>query len=414
MAVRLEGTLRRRLLDALLGATARWARREPFDEAVATRIRHGLILDQHLRHVERIPAYRRLAEDLGLDGPATLTAIVDELVFSADLYKSYDPDWLAGGDFGRMTAWLEDVSACRAGAATADARDLSAWQRRLAAEQVFLTMSSATSGRPSLVPRDAATWQALRGNGRFYAESAFAGPAPYDCLALVPRQGGLGLQSAAAGLAAAARRRHWLLDSPADAHGDWRGRALSAAGDFLARAAREGRAAVVFGPPAEVATLCEAILADGASVRLPSGSRVATGGGWKTGRPLSRGRLAELVEAAIGVPPGALTDGYSATELNVVLSTCAEGRYHVPPLVELAVLDDGLRWIRGDDAEGALAFLDPFADAYVGFLALGDRARVSTRPCPCGLMGPAVVGEIVRAPSEAPRGCAAAVDALTA
>lgn len=396
--VRLGGTLTRRLLDALLGATARWARAEPFDEAVATRVRHGLILDQHLRYVEGIPAYRRLAEERGLDGPAGLEAIAGRLVFAAELFKSYDPGWLERGDFTAMTGWLHDVSTCRPAPPGPGVRDLAGWQAAMRGQGVHLSLSSATSGRPSIVPRDGETWAALCGNGRFYATTPRGGGPDADFLALMPRGTRLGLQAAAEGLARGAAR-HDFLDDPL------------AAAAFLARSAREGRPALAFGPPGPARDLCDAVIAGGAPLRLAGGSRLVTGGGWKGGPAIGRDALRALAGRALGLPGAAVTDAYSATELNAVLSSCPHGRYHVPPLIEAIVLDDALEWVRDDDAEGLLAFLDPFARSYVGFLMPGDRARLTREPCPCGLAGPSVVGEIERAATAAPRGCAGALSA---
>ena len=411
MTVRLQAGVARRLRDALLGATAGWARRESFDDAVVARIRHGLILDQHLHYVERVPAYRRLARELALDGPATLEAIAGNLVFSVELYKSYDRSWLTDGDFTAMTGWLRDVSTCSPAPPGPEVRTLDAWRAWLAGQGVQISLSSGTSGRPSIVPRDRETWAALCGNGRYYGEVRTR---TADCLLLVPRLGTLGLQAAATGLAAGAERTHWLLESEAQAQGDWRPPATDSAVAFLERAAAERRPALVFGPPGEAATLCEAMLAQGRSVRLATGSRVVTGGGWKTGRPLARPDLLAVVRSALGLAPSSVSDGYSATELNAVLSTCDEGRYHVPPLLEVLLLDDAFEWLGPGDGEGLLAFLDPFACSYVGFLAFGDYARVTSAPCPCGLAGAALVGEIVRAPAQEPRGCAGALDSVLA
>ena len=94
-----------------------------------------------------------------------------------------------------------------------------------------------------------------------------------------------------------------------------------------------------------------------------------------------------------------------------MLSTCSHGRYHVPPLIQPILLDDALDWVEDGEGEGILGFFDPFAGSYPGFLITGDQGKLTFEPCPCGLAGWSVRGEIVRAAGYEPRGCAQALAA---
>jgi hypothetical protein len=324
-------------------------------------------------------------------------------MLSAGVFKSYEPAWLEARDFGAMTDWLADISACRPQLRDRDIEDLDGWRAALAAEGVHLSSSSGSSGRPSFVPRDASTWAALRGNGRFYATDDSAGRAGFDLLALMPRGNALGLQAAAAGLARNAVRSHFL-DGPLE-------EALAGAIGFLADATKHGRPVLAFGTPDRASALCEGLLASGAPVRLVRGSRLLTGGGWKGARPISRAALHELVGRGLGLDGDAVIDAYSATELNCVLTSCARGRYHVPPLIQPLVFDEALEYIEDAETTGVLGFLDPFASSYPGFLLMGDVGHLTREPCACGLTGWSVLGEISRAPGHEPRGCAGALAA---
>ncbi len=403
MAAVQDDKVLRRLLDALLGATKLWSARKEFDEALVVSVMDMLLMERHRHWCERIPVYGRLARDQGVADGVELDVLIDSMTFSTGIFKSYEPVWLEEGDFGRMTEWVADISSCRPEPPTAGVRDVAGWRAALARQGVHLSSSSGTSGRPSFVPRDEPTWAALCGNSRYYSDepSGSSGVRGYALLALMPSGDALGIQSAAAGLARAATASHYLGGDPAAG--------LAQTADFLAEAMREGRAVLVFGPPHAAASLCEAVLATGGGVPLPPGSRLITGGGWKSHRPLARDELLELVRRAFRLEPDAVVDAYSATELNCVLSTCPEGRYHVPPLIQPLLLDDAMEWVPEAEATGMLAFFDPFAGSYPGLLATGDQGHLTLDPCPCGLAGWSVRGPIARAPGHEPRGCAGAL-----
>ena len=141
-------------------------------------------------------------------------------------------------------------------------------------------------------------------------------------------------------------------------------------------------------------------------MELAPGSRMITGGGWKGERPMAQATLHALVHRALRLRRESVMDAYSATELNCVLSTCPEGHYHVPPLIQPFLLDDALEWIDEGEGTGMLGFFDPFAGSYPGFLATGDQGHLTSEPCGCGRTGWTIRGRITRAPGHEPRGCA--------
>jgi len=85
---------------------------------------------------------------------------------------------------------------------------------------------------------------------------------------------------------------------------------------------------------------------------------------------------------------------------------CPEDRYHVPPILEPWVFDDALvPRLPEEDVTGTFGFMDPTATSYPAFLVTGDEIRLVRAPCPCGLVGPAVVGEVRRTSGREVRGC---------
>ena len=91
--------------------------------------------------------------------------------------------------------------------------------------------------------------------------------------------------------------------------------------------------------------------------------------------------------------------------MNMVMTRCPEGRFHIPPLNEPVIFDEALLPLEGDDLNGALGFADPFAVSYPGFLITGDNVRLIDDKCACGLSGSAIVGEVARAAGREVKGC---------
>jgi hypothetical protein len=421
------------LLNLLLGAAVRWSEREDVDESVVARIRGAAILLNHRRYIARIPAYRRLAEDRALIEVDDVDVVANELMVTTHLFKSYERAWLESAEYERMTGWLASIFTREPRVALEGVRNVEEWRNRLRGDGVYVTYSSGTSGRLSFVPRDRFTWDALRRNGLFYsrAVSAVAPATGYDCLVLGARGNGLGIQAAARGLTRAAHRSHYLFDvdlgadmlqdavswRPVGEAGDVQEEtAYAAAFAFLRRASTEGRPVLVFGTPAQVSAACGRVASDGAAVRLAPGSIVVCGGGWKAaeGERIPRRELVERVDDAFGIGAEHVVDTYSTSECNCVFPSCAEGRYHIPPLIEPVVLDDCYMRLDGDDVCGTFGFLDPFAASYPGFVITGDQARLVRGRCGCGLGGWSVVGDIVRTPTVEARGCAGVLASVAA
>ncbi|GAA2911772.1 hypothetical protein GCM10010517_78340 [Streptosporangium fragile] len=424
--------------QALLVCTRLWSAGAPIDEEAVTRLRHAALVENHRRYATAIPAYAALTGGVPPSPAVTVADIGARFLVTDELFKSYDPAWLTE-DLPELSRWLGTIFTERLDDLDLAAGDVNQWRDALKRHGVYVTFSSGTGGRPSLVPRDRLTLAALRaGSGVRLPWTPLAGG--YDFLQLVPPGLGLGIQSGAAGLAAGAARVHHLRTSPFDLRslsggpglpavpgeraGDGHeavprgheaadrghaGREVPGAPDHEAAAAflkGADRPVLVFGTPPGLADLVAHLSAAGTRLRLPPGSGIVTGGGWK-GRTATRWEdLAEGVADRLGVPPERYVDAYSTSELNTVFLTCAEGRYHVPPCVEPVVVDDLLAPVDGDDVEGRLAVLDPFAFSYPGFVVTGDAVRLRRDPCGCGLPGPTLAAPIVRAAGAGQRGCA--------
>lgn len=106
------------------------------------------------RLADRIPVLGRL-----LDGrdPSAFDAVDDfvPVLFDEDIYKSYDPQWIDGGEFGRLTRWVDGFTTHDlSGVDMEGCNSLTEWCRRLDEQAgIFICHSSGTSGVLSFVPR---------------------------------------------------------------------------------------------------------------------------------------------------------------------------------------------------------------------------------------------------------------------
>jgi hypothetical protein len=411
----------RGLHRGLLAAARAWSVGAPLPPEVGE-MRTAAVQAAHRRYARLVPVYRELAESCGAGADVDVPFLASNLMFSG-LFKSYDPEHLAQGDFAAMTAWLARVSTGLPPVDLEGVTTVGQWRDRLRAAGIYLSFSSGTSGRMSFVPRDRDTFRALATNSASYADPGLP-LRGFDCLVLGPRGDGVGLLDAGNGLARAALRSHFLFDQAltADAVQGGGGMAVDrdAADDaaiaFIRTAIAEQHPLLVFGAPFQVRRFLERLLARAGALAAPDGSVLVTGGGWKSfaGERITRTQLLGLAKEAVGITSARAIDSYSTAEINSALATCAEGRYHVPPLLEAVVLDEALQGVPGHPGEGLLGFLDPFAMSYPGFVITGDRATLGAGGCGCGRSGVFIDGEIERAAGAEIRGCGGLLGSILA
>jgi hypothetical protein len=416
----------------LRAAANAWAAGDDsFDETAVTRLRRRAIARCHAHYRASIPAYRRLCAEAGVGDDAPLAVLAERCTVTDDLFKSYDAGWVSGRDFAALSDWLGDVGAEPVPADAAAARDVDDWLERLDRGGLHVLYSSGTSGKLSFVPRDEASWEAYRVNGPSYlmhqVQRLGLDLAAMDGAVLGFRGGRMGIQRAGVEISRYIADVTYLYDHEIRAETvrallaarapapDAPPGVLSPGPDeayrrFLAalrRATLRGRALWLFGAPYQVARLCALVQATGAPA-LAAGSVVTLGGGWKSfeGERIEHRALGALIEETLGVPAERLLEAYAMVELNTPLMRCRHGRYHVPPILEPWLFDEALQPLApGDDVTGTFGFMDPTATSFPAFLVTGDEVRLVRAPCPCGLVGPALVGEVRRAPGREVRGC---------
>jgi hypothetical protein len=421
------------LAGRLRAAANAWAAGDgAFDEADTTRLRRHAIALCHRHYRAAIPAYRRLCAEADVGDEAPLAVLAERCTVTDELFKSYDATWVGRRDFAALSRWLQDLCAEPVPADAGAAHDVDDWLDRLERGGLHVLYSSGTSGKLSFVPRGVRSWDAYRANGPSYLMHHVArlgvDLSAMDGAVLGFRGGRMGIQRAGVELSRYLADVHYLYDREIRAEmlratltarstaateatratlGTGQDEAYRNLLGTLRRATARGRAVWLFGAPHQVKTLCTLMQALG-SEPLGPGSVVTLGGGWKSfqDQRVEPAVLRELIEAALGVAPARVLEAYAMVELNTPLMRCPQGRYHVPPILEPWLFDEALLPLEpGRDVIGTFGFMDPTATSYPAFLVTGDEVRLVGDACPCGLTGPAIVGEVSRAAGHEARGC---------
>ena len=422
--------------DALRELTQIWVRGEEWEEEEARRLREQAILLNHQRYFRSIPAYRALAEDAGVDEDVAEPEVIQrDLMFSTDIFKSYDPALIDNADWQQMTLWLRSIFNRDLPGDYSSVKGMEEWIQKLTELDLTIMTSSGTSGQYSFVPRDNLTRMALMMNSALVFQPFFGkvleNIAEYDAAILNFSSGSAGVQAASNSIANIVQKAHFLYDMhmPADAvRVLQRGqrneeerkfieafeRVMTTEKDLryevmlesIRKSLENGQKILMQGACYQLKELCAKAVQQG-GVILPEGSVLLFGGGWKTfeGEKMAKADLLQLIEAAFGLKGDSAIEGYSMIEMNTMMTCCSEARFHIPPLIEPIVFDEDLLPKPGAGHRGTFGFLDPFALSYPGFLISGDEISLWQGECPCGRKGYAIDGEIQRVPGKEVKGC---------
>jgi len=462
----------RDIQDQLIKASQTWVLGQGFDAAQAQDLRQEAILLNHAYYLKTIPIYQKLAIAESIGDTTNVETIKQKLMLSDSIFKSYNQEWLDVGDFSKMNRWLSSIYHKRIDLDCRGVSSIDEWLARLETIGINVAFSSGTSGSFSFVPRDREGWTLAKtantcylasllarlnigmSSGHFPLKQAVrllpppafmkvvgkAGLPDFDAAFLGFRRGRMGNQALIEDLAPFFRRHYFLYDI------DITGTALRC----LRRGARtdeerllveelqtevfsrketnylklmenvqkstdDGQKVFIFGAPYQFKELCEATAGNNKKLGLKKGSLVLFGGGWKsfTGDAISRETLVDMLADALGIPPEMVLEGYSMTEINVLMLRCEHGRFHIPPVIEPVVFDKELNPLHGNGTKGAFGFLDPLATSYPGFIISGDYVRMINGECDCGLSGSAIT-EIGRMPGSEVKGCGGIMGSIQA
>ena len=450
--------------DELKIILLKWAAQNTVDEQHAKKLRRKAAAINFLRYRDSIPYFKRVCEMTGINGDEpSFESIVENLLITDDVFKSYPQSLLDDKDFPAMTRWLANISAVDVSGKADSAKDLDQWVDQLSKDGMHLVFSSGTSGSMSFVPRDEATWDSFIKMPLMYlpflmADLGIVGPVKAALLKFLGRNfspdtlldlfsrfglrdfdgyfcnfsgGAQGIQLVGQEIGKFCGSATFLYDQKMSAtavRGIVRGAKTleehALIQEFLKttvhdkdanyarllrgmkKSARKRRKVILFGTPYLLLEICRKMQAMNMKLKLRKGSAVVFGGGWKSfdGSRIPEDELVSLIGEMFGIDPGAVSEGYSMTEIQGLMLRCKNRRYHVPPHLETVILDEELKPMEGDDVTGVLGVIDPFASSYPGFLITGDSVRRISTPCPCGRKGDQIIA-IERSPGREVKGC---------
>jgi hypothetical protein len=90
--------------------------------------------------------------------------------------------------------------------------------------------------------------------------------------------------------------------------------------------------------------------------------------------------------------------GYGMSEMSWLYPACSAARYHVHPFASALILDQPGEALQPREGivEGRFAFMDPTTEYRWGGMISGDKIKVDFGPCPCGRKGMTVLNPVQR------------------
>ena len=458
------------LQHRLVKLSVRWAAGKNDVLPEAAGLRRELILLLHRYYIGHIAAYRQRADRNGVGDSAGIEHIKARLTSTDDIFKGCRQAWLDKKDFAAMNSWLSGIFYRNIEMDKQGIVSIDGWLNGLEAAGVKVSYSSGTSGSMSFVPRSESDWAMSRtanaaylapllvsrgiiktparfllgpavtllSPGEFRGMAVRMGLSTFDAFFLGFRGGMMGNQKLITEMAPLFGKTHFLYDIPFSAsvlrslrHGTLNRDDLRQLEDFNAlvvgkreqsylqlagameESASSGKKIFVFGAPYQFGEFCEVMSAHGRRIPSKKGSILLFGGGWKSfsGEAMDREGLVLSLSWTFGLPPDDILEGYSMTEISVLMLRCRHGRFHIPPLIEPVIFDEELRPLTGSGLSGRFGFLDSLAVSYPGFVISGDSVHLVDGHCPCGLAGPGIT-EVARVEGREIKGCGGIMGSL--
>jgi hypothetical protein len=373
------------------------------------------------------------------------------LLFAHTSYKSYPENWLTEGKWDRLGRWLDTVSTNRVqGVDTNGVRDVDDWLERLAAKGHFVSCSSGTTGKISMINAAAEDrtinkklvaktyeWPTgIRPNNDYNiftlnpSSNNFRNSDTTDGMAEVygaPNEDhrfrarvtigevsrmvglrksvaeGTALPSSIADYEKLVAERQQLLDDAV----------IQAAEGLIST---RGQKALIIGQFPLVHRVAETIRGMGSGgERFHAENSLLVAGGLKGATLPADYR--EFIMQTLNIKPRNLYHFYAMQEVNTHFPRCEAGRYHVAPWLLLLPLDapgEQLLEPQAGEIEGRAGFFDLSIHGRWGGVISGDRIRVDYGKCACGHEGPTIDRDIIRY-KDLPGGdyitCAGTIDA---
>jgi hypothetical protein len=381
---------------------------------------------------EKIRVLGAMADDAGITEVRSFNDLVP-LLFAHTTYKSYPENWLIGNKWDRLTKWLGTVSTTAPNVIdTADIKDIDDWLQRLDAAGTYVSCSSGTTGKCSMIvasaedrafsrrmgtanfewgtgiqprndfkvmgtvpiptsPRNRDAQQAI--SKPFGDGSDFRFPGVPVTIGQVSQMVALRRRTAGGEAAPSEIANYDKIVAERQASVD---RGMEQVVDALIE--YRGKKLLVSGQFALMYQVSERVRAKGFGKRdYRADNAIFVGGGLK-GAVLPENFL-ETIMDTFNVSFDRLYQYYGMQEINSTMPRCKARRYHVPPWVIVLMLDqhgENLLPVSGAEVEGRGGFFDLSLDGRWGGVISGDKIHLRYGRCDCGHEGPTVGSTIVR------------------
>ena len=404
---------------------------DPFDISEAE-LRHLQIAAANEAFQEKrglIPVLDKRAKDADIDTIRSLDDVVP-LLFSHTNYKSYPMGFLTQKRWKQILQWLsmistpsyEDVDLERVA-------DIDDFLGRLWAKEYFVTTSSGTGGKVSLVPKSKSDLEFSREytlhhrhlvakippenqfhffhfgptkgtyTATYTATFNIEGYARADSVYILIEEPML--NSAVMKMAEMRKR---IADSEAapdeiaafETEAVEQGKRLSDRFEWMIDRLLEKRHEKIWlsAMTAQYWDLMQRLKARGVTRFEMAPGSVRTGGGGRKHLKLPDDWQQQLNDFFGSTGPG----GYGMSEMTWLYPGCSAGRYHIHPFAAALVLDQPGEKLQPREGvvEGRFAFMDPTTEYRWGGMISGDKVKVDFGHCPCGRKGATVLNPVNR------------------
>lgn len=160
----------------------------------------------------------------------------------------------------------------------------------------------------------------------------------------------------------------------------------------LLRCGEGGAPVRTIGFPAYTYLLLSRMEKEGLRLRLPRGSMVTMGGGWKQfeGQKVEKSELCRLAWEVLGISEENCVEFFGAVEHPILYTTCRHHHFHVPVYSRVIIRDPDTLEPVPNGTPGLVNLLTPMADSMPILSIMTDDLGILHSPetCPCGIASP--------------------------
>lgn len=160
----------------------------------------------------------------------------------------------------------------------------------------------------------------------------------------------------------------------------------------LLRCAQGSSPIRTIGFPAYTYLLLSQMEREGVHLKMPKGSMITMGGGWKQfeGQKVEKAELYRLAESVLGIPEGSCVEFFGAVEHPILYTTCPQHRFHVPVYSRVVIRDPDTLEPVPNGTPGLVNLMTPMAKSMPILSVMTDDLGIlhDAGTCPCGISSP--------------------------